>query len=545
MNKVASYLQEHLVGEVLTGQDVRNYFSTDGGVFKVVPSMVVYPKNTQDVRKVARFAWQLAEKGHVLPITPRGRGSDQGGAAIGKGIVMVFPAHMKRLLELDIKQKLARIQPGINYLAFQQAIETHGLFLPPYPSSIDYATLGGAIANNTAGEKTIKYGATRRYVQSLEVVLANGEVIQTGRISKRELEKRKGFTTFEGEVYRQIDGIIVDNWDVIQQHAGEPHVSKNSAGYALSQVKQKDGSFDLTPLFVGSQGTLGIITEAIVKLEAYNPNTTLFKIDLQDLKDVGEVVEAILKLEPSALEVVDSHLLEFIDKVNPNRLKGLVEKPYPSLILLAEFDDKKDSQQLKKAKHVQKMLKKAGISFVATQDYDEQQRLWTIRHSAAAVIWHVDGTKKALPIIEDGIVPREKFQEFITAIYDLFGKYKLDVAVWGHAGDANLHLQPFLDLGVLGDRQKVFKIMEEYYDTILKMGGSTCGEHNDGRLRAPFLPKVYGPELYKVFQDVKKAFDPYGTLNAGVKIDVTVKDLVPVLRNEYSMEHLADHLPRS
>lgn len=545
MNKVASYLQEHLVGEVLTGQDVRNYFSTDGGVFKITPSMVVYPKNTQDVRKVARFAWQLAEKGHVLPITARGRGSDQAGAAIGKGLVMVFPAHMKRLLELDIKQKLARIQPGINYLAFQQAIETHGLFLPPYPSSIDYATLGGAIANNTAGEKTVKYGATRQYVQSLEIVLANGEVIQTGRISKRELEKRKGFTTFEGEIYRQLDGIIVDNWDLIQQHAGEPHVSKNSAGYAIAQVKQKDGSFDLTPLFVGSQGTLGIITEAIIKLESYNPNTTLFKIDLQDLKDVGEVVEAILKLEPSALEVVDSHLLEFIDKVNPNRLKGLVEKPYPSLILLAEFDDKKDSQQLKKAKHVQKMLKKAGISFVATQDYDEQQRLWTIRHSAAAVIWHVDGTKKALPIIEDGVVPREKFQEFITAIYELFGKYNLDVAVWGHAGDANLHLQPFLDLGVLGDRQKVFKIMDEYYDTILKMGGSTCGEHNDGRLRAPFLPKVYGAEMYEVFRQIKKAFDPYGTLNAGVKIDVTMKDLVPILRNEYSMEHLADHLPRS
>ena len=545
MNKVASYLQEHIVGEVLTGADVRNYFSTDGGVFKVTPSMVVYPKNTQDVRKVARFAWQLAEKGHVLPITARGRGSDQGGAAIGKGIVLVFPAHMKRLLELDIKQRLARIQPGINYLTFQQTIETHGLFLPPYPSSIDYATLGGAIANNTAGEKTVKYGATRQYVHSLEIVLANGEVIQTGRISKRELDKRKGYTTFEGEIYRALDGIITDNWDLIQKHAGHPQVSKNSAGYALAQVKLKDGSFDLTPLFVGSQGTLGIITEAIVKLEPYNPNTTLFKIDLEDLKDAGDVVAALLKMDPSALEVVDKHLLEFLDKVSPNRLKGLVEKPYPTLILLAEFDDKKDSAQMKKAKAVQKALKKAGIQFVATQDYDEQQRLWAIRHSAAAVIWHVEGNKKALPIIEDGVVPREKFPEFITAIYELFDKYKLDVAVWGHAGDANLHLQPFLDLTTVTDRQKVFKIMEEYYDMLLKMGGSTCGEHNDGRLRAPFLPKVYGQEMYEVFREVKKAFDPYGTLNTGVKIDVTMKDLVPVLRNEYSMEHLADHLPRT
>ena len=133
MNKIASYLQEHLGGEVLTGQDVRNYFSTDGGIFKVMPSMVVYPKNTADVRKVARFTWQLAEKGHILPITARGRGSDQAGAAIGKGIIMVFPAHMNRLLELDIKQKLARLQPGINYLAFQQAVETHGLFFASLP----------------------------------------------------------------------------------------------------------------------------------------------------------------------------------------------------------------------------------------------------------------------------------------------------------------------------------------------------------------------------------------------------------------------------
>lgn len=545
MNKVASYLQEHLVGEVLTGADVRNYFSTDGGVFKVTPSMVVYPRNTQDVRKVTRFSWQLAEKGHILPITARGRGSDQGGAAIGRGIVMVFPAHMKRLLELDVKQKLARVQPGINYLSFQQAVETHGLFLPPYPSSIDYATLGGAIANNTSGEKTVKYGSIRQFVHSLEVVLANGEVIQTSRISKRELDKRKGFTTFEGEIYRQVDGIIMDNWDLIQKHAGLPHVSKNSAGYALTQVKLKDGSFDLTPLFVGSQGTLGITTEAILKLEQFNPNTTLFKIELANLEGVTQVVDALMQLGPSALEVVDKNLLEFIEEVSPNRLKGIVEKPYPSLILLAEFDDKKDAAQLKKAKQAQKMLKKADIPFSATQDYDEQQRLWTIRHSAAAVIWHVDGTKKALPIIEDGVVPRENFPQFVVGIYELFAKYGLKVAIWGHAGDANLHLQPFLDLGVLGDRQKVFRIMEEYYDMVIKLGGSTCGEHNDGRLRAPFLPKVYGQEMYAVFQQIKKAFDPYGTLNPGVKIDVTIKDLVPILRNEYSMEHLADHLPRS
>lgn len=545
MNKVASYLQEHVLGEVLTAPDVRDYFSTDGGIFKVTPSLVVYPKNTQDVRKVTRFSWQLAEKGHILPITARGRGSDQAGAAVGAGMVLVFPAHMNHLLELDVKQKLARVQPGINFRTFQETIQSHGLFLPPYPSSIDYATLGGAIANNTAGEKTVKYGAMRQFVQNLEVVLANGEVIQTERISKKELEKRKGLTTFEGEIYRQLDGLIMDNWELITQYAGTPHVSKNSAGYALSQVKHKDGSFDLTPLFVGSQGTLGIITEAIIRLEEYNPRTTLFRINLADLHDAGEVVRQLMNLGPSALEVVDRNLLEFLGRVNPSRLKGVLEQPYPALVLLAEFDDPKSGHQLKKAKKAEKLIRGMGLDFVGTQNYEEQQRLWTIRHSAAAVIWHVEGSAKALPIIEDGVVPRDKFPEFIRNIYELFEKYKLDVAVWGHAGDANLHLQPFLDLAKLTDRQKVFKIMEEYYDMVLSLGGSTCGEHNDGRLRAPFLPRVYGQQMYEVFRQVKKICDPFNTLNPGVKIDVTARDVVPLMRHEYSMQHLADHLPRS
>jgi len=227
VNKVANYLQEHVLGEVLAGEAVRKYFSTDGGVFELMPSLVVYPKNTQDVRKTTRFAWQLAEKGHLLPITARGRGSDQGGAAIGKGIIMVFPAHMNRLLELDEKRKLARVQPGLNFRAFQESVNSHDLLLPPYPSSIDFATLGGAMANNTAGEKTVKYGAMRRYTQSLEVVLANGEVIQTERINKKELERRKGLTSFEGEIYRQLDGLIMDNWDLIANcgFLSEPFIS--------------------------------------------------------------------------------------------------------------------------------------------------------------------------------------------------------------------------------------------------------------------------------------------------------------------------------
>lgn len=545
MNKVANYLQEHVAGEVLATAEARRYYSTDGGVFEILPGLIVYPKNAQDVRKTVRFAWQLAEKGHVLPITARGRGSDQGGAAIGTGIVMVFPAHMKRLLEMDVKKRLARVQPGMNYRSFQDTMHSHGLFLPPYPASIDFATLGGAIGNNSAGEKTVKYGATRRYVQNLEVVLANGELIQTGRLSKKEVERRKGLTNFEGEVYRQLDGLLTDNADLIQKQGSGPEVSKNSAGYALSQVRGKDGSIDLTPLFVGSQGTLGIVTEAIIQLEPYSPRTVLFKINVEDIAHFEAIVPAIMQLGPSALEVVDSHLLNLIAKISPNQLKGVIEPPYPALVLLAEFDDQNEGMQLKKAKKLEKWLQKQQYQYAATQDYDEQQRLWSIRHSSAAVIWHVNGAKKALPIIEDAIVPLAKFATFLDTIYELFNKYGLDIAVWGHAGDANLHLQPFLDLSVVGDRQKVFRLMNEYYAAVLKMGGSTTAEHNDGRIRGPYLRHVYGDDMYQVFQDVKKIFDPYGTLNPGVKIDVKLDDIMPLLRHEYSLKHLTDHLPRT
>jgi FAD/FMN-containing dehydrogenase len=545
MSKVAHYLQEHLQGEVLTTPAIRKYFSTDGSVFEVTPSLVVYPRNESDVRKAARFSWQLAERGRIIPITARGLGTDQAGAAVGTGMMMVFPSHMNRVLEFDGKSGDVVIEPGINYGKLQQTLHTHGRFLPPFPSSIEYSSVGGAIANNAAGEKTVKYGATRDYVKSLRVVLANGELIETKRLSKRELSKKMGLTSFEGEVYRALDALIEENKQLIND--SQINVSKNSAGYALNLVKRKDGSFDLTPLIVGSQGTLGIVTEATLTTAPYSPETTLIAAFFDDLQVAESVLSEIHKLPEtaSAVEMVDNHLLEFLDKHNPNQLKGIVEKPFHKLIVLIEFDNANQRIQKKMAKRTTKILSKAQIPFQIETDEHEKEKLWQIRHSAAAVISHSEGNVKALPIIEDGVVPAEKFHQYLSSVYDMFAKYNLQAAVWGHAGDANIHMQPFLDLSQIGDRQKVFKIIDEYYNMVISLGGSTSGEHSDGRLRAPYLPKLYGEAMYGVFQKAKLIFDPHGTLNPGVKIDVTVDDIKPLLRHEYSMEHLAHHLPRT
>jgi FAD/FMN-containing dehydrogenase len=545
MSKVAHYLQEHLVGEVITSMAARKYFSTDGGVFEVIPSMIVYPQNENDVRKTAKFSWQLAERGRILPITARGRGSDQAGAAIGSGIIVVFPAHMNKIVEFDSRSGSVVVEPGVVYSKLQQTLQTHGRFLPPFPSSIEFATMGGAVANNSSGEKTVKYGNTRDYTEALRVVLANGEVIETRRLSKRELNRKMGQQNFEGEIYRGVDALIEENKDDLKML--ELGVSKNSAGYCLQQVKQKNGSFDLTPLFVGSQGTLGIVTEAQFHTEPYNPATTLIAAFFENIETAEQAVMELNRLpdRPSALEVVDDNLLNFLDAHNPNQLKGILEKPFSKLIILVEFDNLSERVQKKMSKRATKIIEKYGGTFDLQTEKSEKEKLWKIRHSAASVITHVDGNAKALPIIEDGIVPEGKLKQYMDGIYEIFDKYHLKVAIWGHAGNANLHMQPFLDLSQVGDRQKVFKIVDEYYKLVIGLGGSTSGEHSDGRLRGPYLKELYGETAYGLFQKVKTIFDPHGILNPGVKINVTLDEVKPLLRNEYSMNHLYDHFPHS
>jgi FAD/FMN-containing dehydrogenase len=540
MDSVANYLRQHVSGEVLTSASARNYFSTDGSVFRVVPKIVVYPQNVTDVRKTVRFSWQLAEKGKVIPITARGKGTDQSGGALGDGIMLAFPAHMNNILEID--KDTVGVQPGELYATLQKVLITHGRYLPPYPSSIDFSTIGGAVANNAAGKATIKYGATREYTKELQVVLANGELITTHRLSKRDLNKKMGETTFEGEIYRQIDALVTDNVDLIGR--SRPLVSKNSAGYDLWDIKRRDGSFDLTPLLVGSQGTLGIVTQIKLRTEAYNPRTSLLVAYFDDIDKAGQAVVALEKLKPSALEVVDEHLLTFLDKHNPNELYGLVAKPYPKIILLIEFDDSTGAARKRKTKRTQTILTGLASSFSLTEDAHEQAKLWKIRNSAAAVIWQDKGKAKALPIIEDGVVPVEQFPEFLRSAYALFKKYHLEIAVWGHAGNANLHMQPFLDLSAVSDRQKVFKIMDDFYKLVITMGGSTCGEHNDGRLRSPYLEQLFGKDIVDLFRRVKQVFDPYGILNPGVKLDVTRADQARMLRESYDMRHLYDHMPK-
>jgi FAD/FMN-containing dehydrogenase len=544
MSKVAHYLQEHLIGEVMTSSDARRYFSTDASILQSAPALIVYPRNENDVRKTARFTWQLAERGRVIPITARGSGTDQTGGAIGSGIMIVFPAHLNRILELDTKAHTVTVEPGINYGKLQQALMTHGRFLPPFPASIEYSTVGGAIANNAAGEKTVKYGDTRAFVKSLRVVLANGEVIETRRLSKRELSKKLGLATFEGEIYRSLDTLLEENHELVERL--QLVTNRNNAGYDLIDIKRRDGTFDLTPLIVGSQGTLGIVSEAVLSTELHNPQTTLMLATFDSLEQLQNALIELRDLadSPSAVELIDGEMLKQVHALNPNQLKDVMPTPVPLAALLVEFDS--SERHIKKAiRRAGRVFEKYAASLQTATEIEEQQSLWKIRQASAALIAHNEGLLHSVPVIDDAAVPLDQVRAYIEGAYKLLAANNVKPALWGHAGSGVFHVQPRLNLGQVGDRQKAFRLMDEYYKLIISLGGSISAEAGDGRLRAPYLELQYGSEVYALLQKVKHIFDPYGTLNPGVKFGSSLDDVKAIVRTDYALNHFYDHLPRS
>lgn len=539
MKSLIHDLSVQLSGQVTASKEARDFFSTDGSIFKVTPQIVIYPRHEDDVVKTVKYLnWQTQE-GRKISLTARGKGTGQEGGSLGDGVILVFPAVMKGLK--DITANTVTVEPGMIYSHLQGILHSHWRFLPPYPASMDYCTVGGAVANNSSGEKTLKYGATRNWVKSLKVVLSNGDVIITKRLNKKELKKKQAQSDFEGHLYRTIDALLIKNSDTI--HHSRPKVSKNSSGYDLWDVKGSDGSFDLGQLIVGSQGTLGVVTEITFHTAAFNPQNNLVVAHFDDLQKSEDAVRKILPLGPSALEMVDYHTLDFVRKNKPEMLKGINIDDMPKLILLAEFDDLKPKDRIKKAKKTTKILAEYTSIIENTDNLTEQDKLWQIRRGAAALIWTQQGAKKALPIIEDGVVPVEKMTQYLEGAYALFEKYGVKIATWGHAGNANLHIQPFLDLSNMRDRAKIFELTDDYYKLVIKLGGSITAEHNDGIMRGPYLKDMFGSKVYSLFEEVKALFDPLGFLNPGVKLGVTKEDAMVKMRKEYSMNQLFEHLP--
>lgn len=530
------------MGEVVTGTNAREHFAVDGSILQVAPQLILYPKNENDIRKSARFSWQLAERGRLIPLIARGQGTDHSGGAIGNGILIVLSAHLNKIVELDTKHKTVTVQAGINYAKLQQTLITHGLFLPPYPPSLDYSTIGGAIGNNSGGEKSVKYGSTLNYVKGLRVILANGEVIETRRLSKRELSKKLGLASFEGEIYRSIDTLLEEQNQLIGDMARG--TSSNSAGFDLLSIKHKDGSFDLSPLFIGSQGTLGIVSEATLKTEPYAPET--FTI-LAQFNSIEHLQRSVLDLKqmsdpPASIELIDKHALIQIDQLNPNLIKDILKPPFFDYLLVIEFEDGKNAKKAtKKALHI---LNELAIKLDSSDKPEEQLNYKKIRDSVNVLLANNDGLLNAVPLF-NGSVPPDRLREYIEGMYKLISSNHLKPALWGHIGEGQIQFQPKLNLGHVGDRQKAFRMIDEYVKLVLDLNGTIAASNAEGRLYAPYVEKMYGEEIYKLLIKVKKIFDPYNILNSGVKLGTDIDDLKAIVRPGFNLGHVYNHLPRS
>jgi FAD/FMN-containing dehydrogenase len=540
MPKIAHYLQEHLIGEVTDSLELRRYFSKDASILQLTPSVIVYPANENDVRKTARFAWQLAERGKILPITARG-GSDTSGAAIGSGIMMVFTAHMNRIMALDPKKEFVTVEPGITFGSLQQTLYTHGLFLPPYPASSAYATIGGGLANNVVGEKSAKYGDLGQYVEKLSVVLADGGIIETGPLNKRELNRKLGLTNLEGHIYRGVDALIEENHSLLNDEKARLRTRHNRAGYNLFDVKKK-GSFNLTPLILGSQGTLGIITEATLQLVPHNPAVELAVLSVNSLSDLHDILPSLIELKPSICEMVNKAAISEITRLNPVQLKGLLDNPTAEIHLIMEFDDVKEAAQKKALKRLAKLAEKSSGYLRIAGNNDEREKINKLRRAVATLFMENRGNAKAIPLAEDVSLPTDRLADFLNKVMEVYSSAGLQPAVWGHAADGVVRMRPVLDLAQLGDRQKMFKIQDIVYNTALTMGGSISASAGDGRMRAPYISHVYGKEATQLMLQVKKIFDPHGILNRGVKTS-TPAEVKALMRTEYATSH-HEHLPR-
>jgi FAD/FMN-containing dehydrogenase len=543
MSKVANYLNEHILGEVTTNQAVRQAFSTDASVLTITPEMVVYPRTTNDIRKVARFSNQLAEKGHHLPITVRGGGSDQTGAAIGKGIILNTTAHLNYMFELDAKQKLIRVQPGVTFGALNGALNLQGLQIPSYPSSAQYSTIGGAIANNTGGILSGKYGLTGRWVKQLEVVLSSGDVIQTGRISKRELNRKKGQQTFEGELYRQIDNLITDNDYLIKNSIGMELPS--NVGYnGIADVKYKDGSIDLAPLFIGSQGTLGIISEVIMRTE-YASTLAVTALSFETYDAARDAVDVLRRTSPCVLEFIDAALFEKAlerGKKYPF-YSDASEKSEIKAVILVGYDDMNERLRNKKHKKLKKLMEERAAYLFSSVNVVEADELLALRDVTAALITPETAGDSVPPLVDGAYVSPERFEDFMGALEVLAAKFHVELPLYGRLLDGIYHVRPTLQLHKIGDKQKVFKLIDEYAKLVAAHGGHLIGDGSEGRLKAPFAYKELEPEVLELYAAIKDVFDPQGILNPGVKEKIELKPLVAMLRTSYDLSAFSNFSP--
>lgn len=513
MSKVATYLRGHLAGEVDFRTDLRAARARDAGILAIAPEMVVSPRNTSDIRKTARFSWQLSERGHALPLVARGAGYGINGGAVGRGAQISLAAHMNTIFEYDSKQRLARLQPGVTIQALQSALALQGTGVLALDGLDPRGTIGGAIADNAAGYLAGKYGSLAANVSQLEVVLANGDVLQTGKISKRELSRKKGQQDLEGDIYRGVETILEDYADEISTIHERDQTGYNS----IARVRDRDGSIDLTPLFIGSQGTLGIISEMILRVDFRSQHLDTAALVFASADTARDMLDELRRFAPAFVKYFDAALVRRAVQVGYKALWFQeVGGKAPQAVILVGFDDFNARARAKGKKKLEKLCGSvADVSLVL--DDDARASLSPLLDIARYSTLPDRAGVGMPPLLSDWFVPPERFEDFTKALAALGNKLRVDLPIAVDGLTELVSAYPLAPIAQASDRQKLMRLFGETAQLVHQYGGAIVGQHGEGRLLSRFAYECIGARRVDMYRAIRKLFDPLGTLNPGVK----------------------------
>lgn len=533
-------------GDVDDSPETKELFSHDASMFELVPQLVVAPKNSDDIQKIVRYVSSHKKDKSDLSLTVRSGGTCMSGGSINDSIILNFAKYFNTIG--PISRETGNTQPGVYYRDFEKETLKHGVLMPSYPASRDLCTVGGMVANNAGGERSLQYGKTEEFIESLKVVFRDGNEYEVKKLTKKQLDKKMAQGDFEGNLYKEIYELCEAHYDEIR--AAKPHVSKDSTGYHLWNVWDRDtGIFDITRLIVGSQGTLGIVTDITFRLAPAPKHSGTLVMFLRSTNDLGDLINKVLTHNPATFEGFDNYtlILSFklffyfhkqigwwgTFKLGLQLLPELFKlmRGIPQMVLLIEFQADTPEEVARKVHEMRLDLSEFKHESLFEEDETEakSQKFWIMRRSSFNLLRQKVRDKHTAPFMDDLVVPPSTLPKFLPEIRGVIKKYKLFATIAGHMGDGNFHIIPLMNIEKPGEQAKLEPAMHEINEIVLKYGGSLSGEHNDGMIRGPWLKDMYGSEVFSYFKRVKEIFDPENIFNPHKKTDSNW---------HYSMDHL-------
>ena len=508
--KIERDLGPLLAGDLRTDPIALALFSTAACIFRRKPLAVVSPRNESDVARVVEYA---ASAG--VPVTARGGGSSLAGQALGPGIILDFAAHMNRVVDVDADRRTVRVEPGAIHTRVQKAARGVGLRLGPDPSSGDFCTIGGNVGTNASGAHTLRHGSTKDHVLGMTVVLHDGSVARLGTHAG---------SGGEGTTWHKLSSELTH---ILREGAPaflpeRPRSNKNSCGFDLwgawapgDQVSSIEPRFDPMRLIVGSEGTLGIVTDVTMRLVPKPKATAVALLYFASWEDATEAVLEARRLGASAIEAMDHTFLAFV-RADRADLRPLIPERFDSSILV-EFEGETAEEARAGIAAVEEWAaarRGKVLDFRAARNAAEQATLWAVRKAALPLIYRASPIEKPMNFIDDTAVPAERLGDYVNGLRAMFQKHRTRFAIFGHAGNGNVHVMPLLDPHDGTFQSRMAAMAEDAFELTWSLGGTITGEHGDGILRAPYLERQY-PKAYAVMARVKHAMDPAGILNPG------------------------------